>query len=228
MLALSAFLAARGWAVLRRGGVEVKSAAPTGSVSSSNGCALLMLSAVLVPIALVADRPWNAPWWPGRHEASQTPDACLAGAAAAARLTPNAAGDGDKPKNVGYGPGSRCVWRDSEAGSTLWIEYALGEWKGSLGGSATAGARKQQALNLRVVEGTGSRTGTVVGLGDEAGSVARPGREAAVLVRVANVTVSVRYFLPPAPGRDSAQDDAAALSAVEQAAREAVVPIRLD
>ncbi|MGO4632156.1 hypothetical protein AB4225_14605 [Streptomyces sp. 2RAF24] len=228
LLGVSVFLAVFGRGVTRRDGTGSGNAALTRTRSGSNGWAWLMLTAVLVPVAVVADRPWNAPWWPGRHEASRLPDPCLAGAAAASRLTPHARGDGDRPPNAGYGPGARCVWRDTENGATLWVEYGLAEWKGSLGGSATDAARKQQALNGRVVEEEGSRTAPVAGLGDEASSVSVPGREAAVLVRVANVTVSVRYLLPPTTGPDPARDDAAARSAAEQAAREAVGPIRLD
>ncbi|MEW1635383.1 hypothetical protein AB0469_15050 [Streptomyces sp. NPDC093801] len=228
LLGVSVVVTMFGRVGMRREGTGGGNAALARLPSGSNGWVWLVLMVVLVPVAVVADRPWNAPWWPGRHEASRLPDPCLAGTAAASRLTPHARGDGDQPLNAGYGLGSRCVWRDAENGTTLWIEYDLAEWRGTMGGSATDAAREQQALNRRFAGGQGSRTTTVGGLGDEASSVSVPGREAAVLVRVANVTVSVRYLLAPVPGGDPDRDETAARSAVEQAAREAVVPVRLD
>lgn len=226
LLGAAVFLTMFGRAATRRDGTGSGIAALTRLPSGSNGWAWLMLMAVLVPVALVADRPWNAPWWPGRHEASRLPDPCLAGAAAASRLTPHARGD--QPFNAGHSPGSRCVWRDTENGATLWIDYDLAEWHGTMGGSATDAAREQQALNRRHVGGEGSRTATVAGLGDEASSILVPGREAAALVRIANVTVSVRYLLPPTLAGDPDRGEATARSAVEQAAREAIRPIHLD
>ncbi|MER5933554.1 hypothetical protein [Streptomyces sp. NPDC002054] len=194
------------------------------------GCMGLVAAVVFVPIILVADRPWNAPWWPGRHEASQLPDPCAAGAAAAVRLTPAGIAE-RKDGNGGYGPGSSCVWRDDENGGTLWLEYVRGEWEGSFGGSATAKARKQHALNLRGAEGRTSRTITLDGLdgvSDEALRVWQPGGDVTVLARRANVTVKVWYLPPPSTGQDPTRVDSSSFPAAEQAAREALASIKVD
>ncbi|MFF4582701.1 hypothetical protein ACFY15_30610 [Streptomyces sp. NPDC001373] len=228
LLGVSVFLTVYGQVATRRDGAGGDGSAPAHPPSGSYGRAWLMLTVVLVAVAAVADRPWNAPWWPGRHEASRLPAPCIVGAVAASRLTPHAGGEGDHPPKTGLGPGARCVWRDAENGATLWIEYELAQWRGTMGGSATDAAREQQAMNRRHIEEEGSHTVTVAGLGDEASTVSVPGNEAAALVRVANVTVSVRYLLPPSRGGDAEREDAAARSAVEQTAREAVVPLRLD
>ncbi|WP_224284586.1 hypothetical protein [Streptomyces sp. LS1784] len=188
----------------------------------------LVVLAVVATIVLVADRPWNAPWWPGRHEASQLPQACVAGAAAAAHLTPNAAADGSERLNSGYGSGSRCVWRDQENGTTLVIDYVLGKWDGTFGSDATTNARKQQALNIRAAHGPRSRSGTITDFGDEAHRVWQPGGAVYVLVRRANVALSVSYSPAPSLDQNTDQVDAVSLPATEQAAREALTPVRLD
>ncbi|MGW7444609.1 hypothetical protein [Kitasatospora sp. NPDC054795] len=188
----------------------------------------LVVLTVVATIVLVADRPWNAPWWPGRHEASQLPQACTAGATAAAHLTPNAAADGSERLSAGYGSGSRCVWRDREIGTTLVIDYVLVKWEGTFGSDATTSARKQQALNIRAANGPRSHSGTITDFGDEARSVYQPGGTVHVLVRRANVALSVSYSPTPSLGQNTDQVDAVSLAATEQAAREALTPVRLD
>ncbi|MFJ9448382.1 hypothetical protein ACIRRH_42220 [Kitasatospora sp. NPDC101235] len=188
----------------------------------------LVVLVVVAAIALVADRPWNAPWWPGRHEASQLPQACTAGAAAAAHLTPNAAANGSGRFDAGYGSGSRCVWRDQENGTTLVIDYVLGKWDGTFGSDATTNARKQQALNIRDAHHPGSRSDTITGFGDEARRVWQPGGAVYVLVRRANVALSVSYSPAPSLDQNTDQVDAVSLPATEQVARDALTPVRLD
>ncbi|GAA3896438.1 hypothetical protein GCM10022244_03230 [Streptomyces gulbargensis] len=180
------------------------------------GCLLLALLAVSPVLILPVDRPWNAPWWPGRHESASLPDPCEVGRATASTLVPGGPGTADHDDDGPYGPTKGCTWRDPDGASTLTLEYQLVNWEGTFGGSATDSARDALAGAFTL----GTRV-PLLGVGDEAWR-ADWGAFHHVAARRANVIVEVRLSGAPPP-----PDEAARRSAEERLLRTAVEHVRI-
>ncbi|MFE0738411.1 hypothetical protein [Streptomyces sp. NPDC058855] len=179
------------------------------------GCLLLALLVVAPVLILPVDRPWNAPWWPGRHESASLPDPCEVGRATASTLVPGGPGTADNDDGP-YGPTKGCTWRDPDGASTLTLEYQLVNWEGTFGGSATDSARDALAGAFTL----GTRV-PLRGVGDEAWR-ADWGAFHHVAARRANVIVEVRLSGAPPP-----PDEAARRSAEERLLRTAVEHVRI-
>ncbi|MCP9963262.1 hypothetical protein LUX05_21285 [Streptomyces somaliensis] len=191
-----------------RGGAPERSAPPG---PGATGCLVLVFLVLALAIVLPLDRPWNAPWWPGRHESGSLPGPCAVGLPTASALVPagsaEAQTDGDGP----YGPTAECTWKDPE-GPSLRLAYELVEWEGSFGGTATDSAREVFANHL-----TTGAPAPLSGVGDEA---LRVGSRSFLELRArkANVIVRVTFF--------GVRNDAARDAALERLLRTAVDRVR--
>ncbi|CAL9331283.1 hypothetical protein [Streptomyces sp. enrichment culture] len=175
--------------------------------------AFLALVCIVTALAVVLplDRPWNAPWWPGRHESLSLPGPCEAGVTAAATLVPAGAVTAEEDDDGPYGPTAQCAWRDPE-GPQLRLEYQLVDWEGSFGGTATDTAREVFADGLTI----GTRS-PLPGIGDEAWRVESSALHT-VRARKANVIVEATLI--------RAHDDPPGRAAMETLLRTAVARIR--
>ncbi|MET9952440.1 hypothetical protein ABZ135_12955 [Streptomyces sp. NPDC006339] len=195
---------------------RIKGEAPqrTAPLDAKNtGCLVLVFLFLALAVVLPADRPWNAPWWPGRHESTSLPDPCAVGLSAAATLVPAGTATAETDDDGAYGPTRDCTWQDPERTSSLRLSYQLVRWPGSLGGTATDTARDAFANDLTV----GTPT-ALPGIGDEARRAVSASFQD-LRARKANVLVEVTLI--------SAHHDAARTAAVERLLRTAVNHIRV-
>ncbi|MGW6704658.1 hypothetical protein ACWGDE_07175 [Streptomyces sp. NPDC054956] len=169
------------------------------------GIVLMLLLGVLL-----AGRPWNAPWWPGRTEAADVPDPCEVLAEPARRLLPGVTPVRDPWKRV-LVKQAVCEAKNDAAGLSL--GYELWQWA-HLKSPESGEAAARERLQLLMDHAPGRSWDQVPGLGDDA---YRDG--ATVLVREANVIVRVSY----SDARNQSADGAAE---AEQLARAAVAAIR--
>ncbi|MER7519919.1 hypothetical protein [Streptomyces sp. NPDC126499] len=193
---------------------RLKGEAPQRSApldAKNTGCLVLVCLSFALVVVLPADRPWNSPWWPGRHESTSLPDPCAVGRTAATTLVPAGTATAEDDDDGPYGPTRDCTWRDPE-GASLRLSYHLVRWQGSFGGTATETARDAFANDLFL----GTPT-ALPGIGDEARRAASSSFEN-LGARKANVLVEVTLI--------SAHHDAARAAAAERLLRTAVDHVR--
>lgn len=177
------------------------------------GCLALVCLVTALVVVLPLDRPWNAPWWPGRHESMSLPDPCRVGADTAATLVPAGVVTAEHDDDGPYGPVAECVWKDVE-GPLLRLEYQLVDWEGSFGGTATDSAREAIAADMTL----GTRV-PLPGIGDEAWRVESSSFDI-LSARKANVIVEAMFA--------SADYGPPQRAAMERLLRTAVDHIRAD
>ncbi|HSK98138.1 MAG TPA: hypothetical protein VK891_16045 [Euzebyales bacterium] len=188
---------------------------------------LLVMGCVFMGLLVLwATQPWNSPRWPGRHEASITPQAC---ALDPALVQPLVAGAGDgQPEDsttTAVSDATACAWvsPDGETpNQSLYLTITRQLWIGS--SNATVDA----AETVRVYREQEYREvpfQPLSGVGDEAWVADTPDPVNAglrIVARRANVWIDVVYHSDAAdPGADPQRRRAAA-TAVARAALDAV------
>jgi hypothetical protein len=129
-----------------------------------DGACFGLVFVVVLALLSVYERPWNASWWPDRHEASSVPNACRESAAEARRF--GFRRDEWDERAVGPGTGDRdrsfCSYR-SAGGDTLTMSVEAHHWSGH-GDSGTRLAHDRAVDEQR--EPARRRAAPVIG-GDE-------------------------------------------------------------
>ncbi|MCX5129396.1 hypothetical protein [Streptomyces sp. NBC_00347] len=159
---------------------------------------------------LLAGRPWNAPWWPGRTEFAGVPDPCGVLAEPARRLLPGAIPVRDPWERVLV---KQEVCEAKNDAVSLRLGYERWQW-GHLKSPQTGEAAAHGRLQSLMDRGQGRSWSPVPGLGSEAYR-----DNSTVLVREANVIVRVSYS-------DTRMQLAGAVAEAEHLARTAVAAIR--
>ncbi|MFE9560101.1 hypothetical protein ACFYM0_03225 [Streptomyces sp. NPDC006487] len=159
---------------------------------------------------LLAGRPWNAPWWPGRTEVAAVPDPCGVLDEPARRLLPGVIPARDPWERVLV---KQEVCEAKNEAATLRLGYERWQW-GHLKSPQSGEAAARDRLQSLVDPNHGQRWEPVPGLGSDAYR-----NNSTVLVRDANVIVRVAYI-------DTRRQSAGAAAEAEHLARAAVAAIR--
>lgn len=146
--------------------------------------------AAAVIAALLVDRPWQAPWWPGSTLAGGTPDPCAVGASHVADLVPGAA----EPTAGGYSDlavdWSTCGWGNGDR--LLYLEYRRFPWQGTDDDSRSQTAAAFAARRDHAVPEPGT-----LRLGDASYRDGDGETRVGLHVRRANVIVALKYYAEP-------------------------------
>ncbi|MFF1410846.1 hypothetical protein ACFVX6_13820 [Streptomyces sp. NPDC058289] len=159
---------------------------------------------------LLAGRPWNAPWWPGRTEVADVPDPCGVLAEPARRLLPGVTPVRDPWERVLV---KQEVCEAKNDAVSLRLGYEQWQW-GHLKSPQTGEVAARDRLQSLMDRAHGRSWDPVPGLGSEAYR-----DKSTVLVREANVIVRVSYS-------DTRTQPAGAVAEAEHIARAAVAAIR--
>jgi hypothetical protein len=190
---------------------EMSQRARTAQVGCSGALVGLFLIAA-IGVAAAVDRPWISPIWPGRYEASSVPRACdTLGAPTAGRLVPDGfpASSGTTTDSAS----SECTMEDER--NRLQVRYELSN-RTPFSASGSDIAHRSFQDSLGVYPNAAWRA--VKDLGDEARTapVARTGNWIEVIVRRANVVVTVDYMGPGPREGSIADTERVAQAAVHQ------------